>query len=462
VSRNMSVHAKRDTGTDPRGAVPRDPGPGDPDLRDPKALVDYAKSLDCIHCGLCLQTCPTYRSTGAESSSPRGRIHLMRAVAEGRAEPDAAYAEELAFCLLCRHCESVCPAGVRFGEMMEIARGRMTEASPPGAPARLARWLGFRFLLPSRLRLRLAGSLLRFAQVLGLDRLAPAILGERGAGLRHLPRVPPLSVRRLLPPRVPARGPEKRRVALLEGCVMPELFAHVNRATADSLAALGVACEVARDVVCCGSLHAHNGDLEGARALARRAIESFDALRGEDGLPLPVVGNSAGCTAHLKECHHLFEPGDPWRARAEALAARTADWTEVVATELPTLRLHGAVPQPVTWDAPCHLCHGQGVRAEPLAVLAKLADVERVELDGSESCCGSAGIYSLLRPADARAVFAPKLAAFQKSGARTLVTANPGCQIQWASGLARAGVEARVVHLAELVAAGLRAESGKP
>ncbi len=432
-----------------------------PDLRDPATLVDYAKSLDCIHCGLCLQTCPTYRITGAEPSSPRGRIHLMRAVAEGRAEPDAAYAEELDFCLLCRHCESVCPAGVRFGEMMEVARGRLTEFSPPGPFARLARWLGFRFLLPNRLRLRMAGSLLRFAQMTRLDRLAPTIVGARGTGMRDLPRVPPLSARRLLPPFIPARGAEKERVAVLAGCIMPELFARVNRATVESLAALGVACHVPRNVVCCGSLHAHNGDPEGARLLARRAIEAFEALRDEDGRPLRVIANSSGCSAHLKECHHLFEPDDPWHARAEALAARTADWTEFVAPRLPALRLGEHVPLPVTWDAPCHLCHGQNVRAEPLAILAACEGLERVELDGSESCCGSAGIYSLLRPDDAGAVFASKLEAFRRSGARTLVTANPGCQIQWQAGLARAGVDAPVVHLAELVAAGLRQESGK-
>ena len=202
------------------------------------ALVDYAKSLDCIHCGLCLQTCPTFRLTGQEASSPRGRIHLMRAVAEQRLAPDATFADEMEYCLLCRHCESVCPAGVQFGAMMEHTRGALSRARPGGALRRVLRWLGFRVVLPHRLVLRLAGSALRAAQVLGLDRLADRLLGERGLG--HLPRVPPLAARRLLPRRMGAERPAPpgdapREVALLEGCVMPEFHARVNRATARSL-----------------------------------------------------------------------------------------------------------------------------------------------------------------------------------------------------------------------------------
>jgi glycolate oxidase iron-sulfur subunit len=433
------------------------PRPGPHALSDPRALVDYAKSLDCIHCGLCLQTCPTFRLTGDEAASPRGRIHLMRAVAEQRLEPDAEFGEAMDFCLLCRHCESVCPAGVRFGAMMEHTRGALAESRPGSLRARILRRLGFGVVLPHRIVLRLLGVLLRTAQLFRLDRLADRLLGDRG--MRHLPRVPPLGSRRLLPRRVAADGATTGEVALLEGCVMPELHAHVNRATARSLARLGLGVRVP-EVACCGSLHAHNGELAGARALARRMLEAFDAERDADGTPLPVVTNSAGCGAHMKELHHLFAPDDPLHARASAFAARVRDYSEIVAPLLAarTDALGTAdVPRPLAWDDPCHLCHAQGVRSEPRAVLASLPGLERVELADSESCCGSAGIYSLLRPEASRAIFARKLAALDESRARTLVTANPGCQMQWESGLARAGRDVQVVHLAELVDAALAA-----
>ena len=430
---------------------------------DDAGLVDYAKSLDCIHCGLCLQTCPTFRLTGVETSSPRGRIHLMRAVGEGRLAADEAYAEELDFCLLCRHCESVCPAGVRFGSMMEFARGRPELETRRGLFARLARHVGFRRVLPSRLLLRLAGSALRVAQVLRLTRLG-SLFGTMGRGLVDLPAIESLRGRRLLPRRVAPAGEPAGEVALLEGCVMPELYPRVNRATARSLARLGFAVNVPPEVVCCGSLQAHNGDPDGARDLARRLIAAFEKVRGTDGAPTPLVVNSAGCGAHLRELDHLFEEGDPWRERAAALAERVVDYSELVAPELEaerplrSLELAGKV----TFDDPCHLCHGQGVRRPPREVLDRLPGLERVELPDSESCCGSAGIYSLLRPADSQAVFAPKERALASSGADTLVTANPGCQLQWEAGLRRAGSPVRVVHLAELVDAALAPPPEEP
>jgi len=432
-----------------------------PAVGDPTQLVDYAKSLDCIHCGLCLQTCPTYRLSGVESSSPRGRIHLMRAVGEGRLAPDAGYADELDFCLLCRHCESVCPAGVRFGPMMETARAGASDLRRPATLlGRFARWVGFERVLPSRTLLRLAGSALRFGQATGLLRLLASRLGARGEGMRHLPPVPPLSARRLLPARRPAVGARRGHVVLLEGCVMPELYSRVNRATLRSLTRLGFDVDVLGQPSCCGSLHAHNGELGGARRLVGAILDAWERLAGEETL---LVTNSAGCGSHLKECFELFEEGDPLHGRAGAMARRVRDYSEVVGEALPErgLAWPDALPAPLAWDAPCHLCHGQGVRAEPLGILRRIAGEREVALEASESCCGSAGIYSLLRPDDSAHVFAERLDALRRSGAKTLVTANPGCQLQWESGLARAGEGTRVVHLAELVDAALPEEEGE-
>ena len=399
---------------------------------DAKAIVDYAASLDCIHCGMCVSSCPTWRLTGVESSSPRGRIHLMRAVAEGALEPDADYVEEMEFCLLCRHCESVCPSGVRFGAMMEIARDGITREVGRPAGARFLRWLGFRVALPHRLALRAAAYLARLA-----------------APLLRTPRIPPARERRPLPERTPAVGDRRGAVAVLEGCVMPLLYGRVNRATVEVLARCGFDVVSPRGQTCCGSLHAHNGDLEGARRLARRSIAAFEGAEGE------IVVNSAGCSAHMKDYGHLLEKDEAWRDRARAFSARVRDFSEFAASDRCRPALERALVHKsttaVAYDDPCHLCHGQGIRAQPRKLLDAVPGLRRVEMRDAEACCGSAGIYSLLRPGTSSAVLQPKIEALRESGAETLVTANPGCQMQWESGLARAGVRVRVVHIAEIL-----------
>ena len=424
-------------------------------LHDMRDLVDHAKTLDCIHCGLCLQSCPTFRLSGAESSSPRGRVHLMRAVGEGRLEPDSGYADELDFCLLCRHCESVCPAGVQFGSLMEYARDHVERAFKRPLLARIGRHIGFRRVLPNRWALRGLASLLRLIQVLRLDSVAARLGGERGRALAELPRIPPLRLRRRLEQRTAAVGPTIEVVAVLEGCVMPELFAHVNRATVRSLSALGIESRTLPGVVCCGSLQAHNGDLSEARRLARTVLDGYAQLTKELGQPPRVAIHSAGCGAHLRELQQLFEEDSTDYPRASAFSAQVVDYSEVVAPLLAARpsaadSQRGELPLPIAWDDPCHLCHAQGVRQPPRAILRNLG-LPTVPLSDPESCCGSAGIYSLLRPADAREVFARKERDFVASGAATLVTANPGCHMQWQAGLRRAGHTATVKHLAELV-----------
>ena len=277
--------------------------------------MDYAKSLDCIHCGLCLRTCPTYRLSGRESASPRGRVHLMRAVGEGRLEADAEFEEEMDFCLVCRNCESVCPAGVEFGAMMEFTRDQLEATSKRSFAARWARRLGFGVVLRRRWALQLTSFGLRLAQRTGILKLITRPLGARGAALRAVPEVPPLSERRALPPRTPASGPLAEAVSLLTGCVMPEMFGRVNRASAEVLSAAGAEVLTAPGHVCCGALHAHNGDLQRARELARSTIEAFERNRDEAGEPLSVVVGSAGCGAHMKEYGRLFAGDAKWETR---------------------------------------------------------------------------------------------------------------------------------------------------
>ncbi|MDP6839297.1 MAG: heterodisulfide reductase-related iron-sulfur binding cluster, partial [Planctomycetota bacterium] len=426
---------------------------------DLASIVDYAASLDCIHCGLCLEACPTYTLTGREGSSPRGRIHAMRAVGEGRLEAGSALKEELSFCLGCRRCESLCPAGARYGHMLSVARDSLAQRFTPW-PARLVRFLSLRLVVRSRLLLSGAASTLRLCQRSGLfqalARLFPR--SARLAALAALPAVPARAARRPLPPLTPATAPgpaetdaNDAEVAMLEGCVMPELLGRVNRATARTIAAAGSSCRTAPGHVCCGALNAHNGDLAGARALARTTMDAFDALTGAADAPLTVVVNSAGCGAHMKEYVELFEPGTQDHARALAFASRVRDYAEWLAPRLPALVSPTGIQAPVAYDDPCHLCHGQGIRSEPRAILDALPGVQRVEMEDSEACCGSAGTYALQRPEDAQAVFASRERAFGESGAGILVTANPGCALQWIAGLATSHPQARVLHLAEVV-----------
>ena len=250
---------------------------------------------------------------------------------------------------------------------------------------------------------------------------------------------------------------------MLAGCAMPELFGRVNHATASSLAAVGCEVRCPEEHVCCGALHAHNGDLEGSRRLARGTIEAFEAAG--DG---PIVVNSAGCGAHMQEYERLLESDPDWRQRAAAFAKRVVDYSVFLARPHLAERLQAELqssagsfsqePVKLTYDDPCHLCHGQQVRSEPRELLEALPGHELVPLEDSEACCGSAGIYSVLRPQDSLDVLEPKLAALRASGAETLVTANPGCHLQWATGVSRAGREVRVAHIAEVVAEALGEE----
>ncbi|MEM7517514.1 MAG: heterodisulfide reductase-related iron-sulfur binding cluster, partial [Planctomycetota bacterium] len=363
---------------------------------------------------------------------------------------DADYAEELDFCLVCRNCESACPSGVQFGTLMESARDGLEVLRPRGPLARLARFVGFRGILQRRFALSVSAFGLRFLQRTGLLRVA-ALLGERGRALAAQPAVPPLRERRALPASTPSSTQRRGAVALLQGCVMPEWLGRVNRSTVRVLGAAGFDTNVPTKHVCCGALHAHNGDREGARTLLKKTIELFEALPSGDSLPLVV--NSAGCGAHLREAEHFFEGEPEWEKRAAALAARVRDLSEFLTEQEASLPLKQSkdVALPLTYDDPCHLCHGQGIRTPPREWLDRIEGSNRVELADSESCCGSAGIYSILRPADAQAILEPKLDALERSGAKTLVTANPGCQLQWQTGVQKAQLDVEVLHLAELL-----------
>ncbi len=424
-----------------------------------EALIDHAQSLDCIHCGLCLHTCPTYQLTGSEAASPRGRVHLMRAEAEGRIDVDAAFEESIDSCLLCLRCESVCPAGVQFESMVEVCRDKLNQRRPKPWLVRLARRIGFGIVLQKRWALRLAAGGLALAQALRVTRIIARFGGAQGQSLHELPPVPPRKERRLLPATLPPQGPALAEVWFMQGCVMPELFGRVNRASTRVLNAVQVTCHCNPSHTCCGALHAHNGDLEGARKLAKATIESSEQLCGSHSdsgaSPLPVIVNSAGCGAHMKEYARLFEADSPWHGRAQSFSKRVLDFTEYMAEpdRLDLLRPLLSRPSlgPVAFDDPCHLCHGQGIRSAPRKLLEAVPGLHRVDLEDPESCCGSAGIHSMLRPEESAAQLTTKLKDFEQAGASALVTANPGCHLQWMVGLRQSNHPVPVLHIAEVL-----------
>ena len=405
----------------------------------------------CVHCGLCLASCPTFAELGTEMDSPRGRIFLIKALAEGRMALGDSAVAHLSLCLDCRACETVCPAGVPYGRLIEAAKAEI-ERQRPGSPARRAfRWLNLGLLLERPGALRLAAAALRLYQASGLQALARRsglvrlLPGTLPAWEALLPPLPPRAERAPLPPVVAAEGVRRGRVALLTGCVQAVVFGGVNRATARVLAKNGWEVLVPAAQGCCGALNAHAGDHARALAMARRAIEAFERA-GADA----VVVNTSGCGAHMKAYGALLADDRAWAARARRLAASVRDVSEFLAAA-PLRGLLRAVPMRVTYHDPCHVAHGQKIRREPRALLAQIPGLSVVPLAESDWCCGSAGLYNLTQPAMAARLLERKVRHVVATGAEAVLTANPGCILQIQAGLRARGAATRVLHLVEIL-----------
>jgi glycolate oxidase iron-sulfur subunit len=399
----------------------------------------HAGTLDCVHCGLCLPACPTYRATGRETSSPRGRIYLMRGVAEGRLPLDA-LVEEAYLCLGCRACETACPSGVAFGRLLEGTRAEVERAGLRRGFAKRIEQLALRRIVPRPRALGVAVSLLGVAQRLGLDRLARPLLPRRLREAEALaPRVPPRAERRRLPERIAALPPLRGRVALFEGCLMPELFGAVNAATARVLAREGFEVVVSRGQGCCGALQAHSGDAGFAKELAAVNVAAF-----APGEVDAIVVNSAGCGAALREYDHWLGPA------GAGLAGRVRDVCELldeVGLRTPLAPLEGTL----CYDDPCHLVHGQRVEAAPRRLLARIPGLRLVPHREASACCGAAGIYNLTHGEMSRAVLARKIDSLAEADPDWIATGNPGCLMQLRTGVAQRGLRAQVVHPVELL-----------
>jgi Fe-S oxidoreductase len=396
----------------------------------------------CVHCGLCLMQCPTYRVTRLETESPRGRIHLVRAAAEGRIAPTPRFEEHIYLCLMCRACETACPSGVQYGRIAEAAREVL---GPPGSwLSRTLASLAFTQLFPRLGRMRTLITLLRIYQRSGLRALT-RVLPRRVREMEAL--LPPVPDRYFAPEAevLPAIGPRRARVAFLSGCVMPLLFGEINDATVRVLRRNG--CEVVFPTGqgCCAALNLHNGEMVAAKAMARRNIDAFLAA-GVDA----VIVNAAGCGATMKEYGHLLA-GDPaYAEKAKTFSALVKDASEFL-VELGLAGTLGPVPITVTYQDPCHLAHGQRVRTQPRTLLAAIPGLTVVEMDAADRCCGSAGIYNITQPEMSQTLLDEKMASIGRTQASAVVAPNPGCMLQLRSGARRRGDGLVVYHLMDLL-----------
>jgi glycolate oxidase iron-sulfur subunit len=401
-------------------------------------LANASAGIDaCVHCGFCLQACPTYLTLEDENDSPRGRIVLMHALVDGSLPlDDRDVRTHIDRCLGCRACETACPSGVPYGRLLEATRATLTAAQP--IPP-IARAILFVFAHRSLLALAMLGG--RIARALRVSSLLSRLPGRLGFAMAMLEATrSPLARGRYAPHGDATRG----SATLLTGCVMEGLFEETNRATERTLAANDYAVTGTSGQVCCGALHAHAGDAEVARALARQNVAAFEKS-GADY----IVVTAAGCGAMMKEYGHLLEDDAEWCDRAAAVAARVRDVSELLAEAGP--RPGAALDLTVTYDAPCHLLHAQRVATPPLRVLGAIPGLTLVPLEGSEHCCGSAGIYNLVEPEVSDTVLAPKLAHIAETRAPLVATGNPGCLMQIGAGLHQAGSAVRAIHPVDLL-----------
>jgi len=414
---------------------------------DKPKYEDYSR---CVHCGLCLNHCPTYRLWGLEADSPRGRIRQMALVDEGQLEIGNSFVRHIDQCLDCRACETACPSGVQYGKLVESARAQIEQHYRRPFWSRVARSVVFRHLLPYPARISGAARVLRFYQQSGLQRLARSSGALRALGLaeqeRLLPKIDDEFFFSRLGKTYPAITKRRARVAFFAGCVAQVTFAKLNDATIRVLTANGCEVVVPAEQRCCGALAAHAGVRDVARSLARKNLgiflgNEFDA----------VVTNAAGCGSTLKEYEDLFSPEDPAHAKAQAFRKRMRDVTEFLA-ELGMTAPLNPVPLRVTYQDSCHLLHGQKVSAAPRKLILSVPGVQLIEMRFADfCCCGSAGVYNVTETQTSLELLAEKMHHAAETRANTIVTANPGCLLQLRAGAKLHGTGQEVIHVIELL-----------
>jgi len=403
----------------------------------------------CVHCGLCLPSCPTYVITRRERSSPRGRIWLMKEVSEGRLDLlDPLFEEEMYLCLNCRACEAVCPSGVKYGEILEASRAQIEQARKGTPKARVLRKVVFGGVFTDMRRFRALSTGLRLYQRSPLPRIAKRSGVLKLLGLDQAHELMPRVSDRFVVPKgetIPAQGQWRGRVGLFTGCIMSTAYAEIHEATIRVLTRNGFEVTLIDGQGCCGALHVHQGDPDGGRALARKNIDAFDSPYLD-----AIIVNAAGCGAAMKEYGHLLKDDPEYAERAARFAERVQDVTEFLAAKGLSAE-PGPLPMTVTYQEPCHLAHAQRIAKQPRQLLKAIPELKVVEMPESSLCCGSAGIYNLLQPDMSSKLLARKLDNALSTGAEAIVSANPGCMLQLTSGLRARGDNRPVLHLVEVL-----------
>ncbi|MGA7081213.1 MAG: glycolate oxidase subunit GlcF [Terriglobales bacterium] len=408
----------------------------------------------CVHCGFCLATCPTYALWGEEMDSPRGRIYLMKLGLEGQLQLDSTFVNHMDNCLGCMACLTSCPSGVKYDKLIEATHAQIERNYPrPPADGLLRRMIFDVFPRPERLRLLLAP--LALYQRSGLQSLVrrSGLLKLLPASVRVMENLAPSVPRKThgaFPERVAAEGEPRLRVGLLLGCVQSVFFPEVNAATVRVLAAEGCEVVIPRDQCCCGALMIHAGEEKAALDYARRIIDAFERAQVD-----AVVSNAAGCGSNLKDYGYLLRDDREYSERAKAFSAKCRDISEVLAGLEPRATRH-PLPLKVAYHDACHLQHAQGVRAQPRALLGKIPGLQILETAEAALCCGSAGIYNLVRPGPAKELGDRKVRNVLATAPDIVASGNPGCLLQLRSGLKSAGSRVPVVHLVEVVDASMR------
>ena len=450
-----------------RGAKVHDPQVYEPRVQDAKVhdagidldwldrKIEYRNFQECVHCGLCTSSCPTYLETQNENDGPRGRIHLMRAVTDGRLSMGPDVRRHLELCLDCRACESACPSGVHYGTLIEPFKLALQKDAPAGARPSLMLRLILHHLFPyaGRLKILLAPvrlfqklGVLDFAERTGMTRLLPVFLQRMTAML------PQLSGRHTrLPEVLPPIGPRRARVALFRGCVADAMYPETNAATARVLQQNGCEVVVPRSQACCGAIHYHSAAEDPALALVRRNMTAFDPDRFD-----AIIVNAAGCGAMLKECPHLLPPAE--HDQAARFVAKVKDISEFLVALGPVAPGH-PVPLKVTYHDACHLCHAQQIRSQPRQLLELIPGLELVPLEESELCCGAAGTYNLTQPEMSETLGRRKMDHIEATGASLVATGNVGCILQIARKIRERGSPIQIVHTVDLLDRAYRGES---
>ncbi|CAM3969757.1 (Fe-S)-binding protein [Mesobacillus thioparans] len=418
--------------------------------------MNHDELLNCMRCGFCLPTCPTYIESGyQESHSPRGRIALMKAVVDGVIEPDEDFERSLDLCLGCRACEPVCPSGVNYGHLLEDARDIVNQNKKFSMPVKVVRNAVFKGLFPHQERMRGLTGLIGFYQRSGLQKVA------RGTGVmklfpeslatmeKVLPHVPTMKEMKNRPEHLEAIGTKTHKVAFFSGCLMDTMFLETNNATMKLLQLAGCEIVIPKDQACCGALHGHSGEKEGAKELARRNIKAFE----DTGVDF-IITNAGGCGAFLVDYDHLLKDDPEWKERAQAFADKIMDISQILVEVSFHEKVDLKLPhQIITYQDSCHLRNVMKTASAPRTLLQSIKGIQYQEMQNADRCCGSAGIYNIVESEMSMQLLDSKMVEAKATHATTIVTANPGCLLQMKLGVEREGLSGKMrgVHIVDLL-----------